>query len=144
MRSRARPPHGQDKGLGLAVLRAYNDWHIDEWCGAYPGRMIPQVNTNALDRFGDEFRIQLAWMRPRTARLADSCARYRAAGSRPARGMKGGVDRRPDDDLARVSAAVLSAAIAGSVVDPLVTDLDDDTLRATLIQLTRRMLELPE
>ncbi len=58
--------------------------------------------------------------------------------------MKGGVDRRPDDDLARVSAAVLSAAIAGSVVDPLVTDLDDDTLRATLIQLTRRMLELPE
>ena len=32
----------QDKDLGLAVLRAYNDWHIDEWCGAYPGRMIPQ------------------------------------------------------------------------------------------------------
>jgi predicted TIM-barrel fold metal-dependent hydrolase len=31
----------QDKDLGLAVLRAYNDWHIDEWCGAYPGRMIP-------------------------------------------------------------------------------------------------------
>ncbi|MGW0179070.1 amidohydrolase family protein [Nocardia sp. NPDC003345] len=33
----------QDKDLGLAVLRAYNDWHIDEWCGAYPGRMIPQA-----------------------------------------------------------------------------------------------------
>ena len=32
----------QDKDLGLAVLRAYNDWHIDEWCGTYPGRMIPQ------------------------------------------------------------------------------------------------------
>lgn len=32
-----------DKDLGLAVLRAYNDWHIDEWCGAYPGRMIPQA-----------------------------------------------------------------------------------------------------
>ncbi|HVU73801.1 MAG TPA: amidohydrolase family protein [Mycobacteriales bacterium] len=31
----------QDKDLALAVLRAYNDWHIDEWCGAYPGRMIP-------------------------------------------------------------------------------------------------------
>ncbi len=30
-----------DKDLGLAVLRAYNDWHIDEWCGTYPGRMIP-------------------------------------------------------------------------------------------------------
>jgi predicted TIM-barrel fold metal-dependent hydrolase len=30
-----------DKDLGLAVLRAYNDWHIDEWCGSYPGRFIP-------------------------------------------------------------------------------------------------------
>ena len=33
----------QDKDLGLAVLQAYNDWHIDQWCGAYPGRMIPQA-----------------------------------------------------------------------------------------------------
>ena len=33
----------RDKDLGLAVLRAYNDWHIDQWCGAYPGRMIPQA-----------------------------------------------------------------------------------------------------
>ena len=31
----------QDKDLGLAVLRAYNDWHVDEWCGTHPGRMIP-------------------------------------------------------------------------------------------------------
>jgi predicted TIM-barrel fold metal-dependent hydrolase len=31
----------EDKDLALAVLRAYNDWHIDEWCGSYPGRMIP-------------------------------------------------------------------------------------------------------
>ena len=23
------------------MLQAYNDWHIDEWCGAYPGRFIP-------------------------------------------------------------------------------------------------------
>jgi predicted TIM-barrel fold metal-dependent hydrolase len=30
-----------DKDLALAVLQAYNDWHIDEWCGAYPGRFIP-------------------------------------------------------------------------------------------------------
>ena len=30
-----------DKALALALLRAYNDWHIDEWCGAYPGRFIP-------------------------------------------------------------------------------------------------------
>ena len=31
----------QDKDAGLAILRAYNDWHIDEWCGTYPGRFIP-------------------------------------------------------------------------------------------------------
>jgi len=31
----------KDKGVSLKMLRAYNDWHIDEWCGAYPGRFIP-------------------------------------------------------------------------------------------------------
>jgi len=31
----------KDPDLGLAVLRAYNDWHIDEWCGTYEGRFIP-------------------------------------------------------------------------------------------------------
>ncbi len=31
----------QDKELALAVLQAYNDWHIDEWCGGAPGRFIP-------------------------------------------------------------------------------------------------------
>ncbi len=30
-----------DLDAGLAVLRAYNDWHVDEWCGTYPGRFIP-------------------------------------------------------------------------------------------------------
>jgi predicted TIM-barrel fold metal-dependent hydrolase len=30
-----------DKDLALAVIRAYNDWHVDEWCGAYPDRFIP-------------------------------------------------------------------------------------------------------
>ncbi len=23
------------------MVQAYNDWHIDEWCGTYPGRFIP-------------------------------------------------------------------------------------------------------
>jgi predicted TIM-barrel fold metal-dependent hydrolase len=30
-----------DKTRALAHLRAYNDWHVDEWCGAYPGRFMP-------------------------------------------------------------------------------------------------------
>ncbi len=31
----------EDPELGLALLQAYNDWHIEDWCGAYPGRFIP-------------------------------------------------------------------------------------------------------
>ena len=31
-----------DKDLSLVMLKAYNDWHIDEWCAAYPGRFIPR------------------------------------------------------------------------------------------------------
>jgi predicted TIM-barrel fold metal-dependent hydrolase len=31
----------EDKEIALELLRAYNDWHIEEWCGTYPGRMIP-------------------------------------------------------------------------------------------------------
>jgi predicted TIM-barrel fold metal-dependent hydrolase len=30
-----------DLEAGLAILQAYNDWHVDEWCGTYPGRFIP-------------------------------------------------------------------------------------------------------
>ena len=30
-----------DKEVSAVMLQAYNDWHIDEWCAAYPGRFIP-------------------------------------------------------------------------------------------------------
>jgi len=30
-----------DKDLSYVMLQAYNDWHIDEWCGSYSGRFIP-------------------------------------------------------------------------------------------------------
>jgi predicted TIM-barrel fold metal-dependent hydrolase len=33
--------NADDKDLAADVVRAYNDWHVDEWCGAYPGRFIP-------------------------------------------------------------------------------------------------------
>jgi predicted TIM-barrel fold metal-dependent hydrolase len=32
---------GPDTAINEVMIRAYNDWHIDEWCGAYPGRFIP-------------------------------------------------------------------------------------------------------
>ncbi|WP_242123888.1 amidohydrolase family protein [Sphingobium sp. Sx8-8] len=28
---------------GLRAVRAYNDWHVDEWCAAGPGRFIPMI-----------------------------------------------------------------------------------------------------
>ena len=30
-----------DKELALATLQAYNDWHVEDWAGAHPGRFIP-------------------------------------------------------------------------------------------------------
>ncbi|MCB2079216.1 MAG: amidohydrolase [Novosphingobium sp.] len=30
-----------DKKLALRHMQAWNDWHYDEWCMAYPGRFIP-------------------------------------------------------------------------------------------------------
>jgi len=31
----------ENKKNAQALISAYNDWHIDEWCGSYPGRNIP-------------------------------------------------------------------------------------------------------
>ncbi len=42
-----------------------------------------------------------------------------------------------------VRTAILSAAIGGAVVHPLVADLDDDTLRAELLAVARHLFELP-
>ena len=33
----------ENKKNALTLLKAYNDWHIDEWCGSYPGRNIPNA-----------------------------------------------------------------------------------------------------
>jgi predicted TIM-barrel fold metal-dependent hydrolase len=31
----------KDKDLAMLCVKAYNDWMLDEWCGAAPGRYIP-------------------------------------------------------------------------------------------------------
>jgi AcrR family transcriptional regulator len=51
-----------------------------------------------------------------------------------------GANANGDD---RVSAAMFTAAIGGAVMHPLVADLDDETLRAELLRLARRFLDLP-
>ncbi|HEX4529907.1 MAG TPA: amidohydrolase family protein [Acidimicrobiia bacterium] len=45
------------------MIRAYNDWHIDEWCGAYPGRFIPLALSGFV--LGDE------WMAGEIHRVAE-------------------------------------------------------------------------
>jgi predicted TIM-barrel fold metal-dependent hydrolase len=32
-----------DRDFGFVCLQAYNDWMIEEWCGAAPGRYIPLI-----------------------------------------------------------------------------------------------------
>ncbi|HLS75481.1 MAG TPA: amidohydrolase family protein [Nocardia sp.] len=32
--------HRKDE-ITVAMIQAYNDWHIEDWAGAYPGRFIP-------------------------------------------------------------------------------------------------------
>ena len=32
---------GPDRDVNRVMIEAYNDWHVDEWCGAYPDRFIP-------------------------------------------------------------------------------------------------------
>jgi AcrR family transcriptional regulator len=44
-------------------------------------------------------------------------------------------------DDSRVLAAMMSGAIANGVVHPLVGDIDDETLRAQLRRITRRLIE---
>lgn len=33
----------EDHDFSIALVQAYNDWHIEEWCGAYPARFIPMA-----------------------------------------------------------------------------------------------------
>jgi predicted TIM-barrel fold metal-dependent hydrolase len=60
----------QDAGLALAVLQAYNDWHIEDWCGAYPGRFIPCTIPPIWDPqlMADEIR--------RTAAMGSHCVSF--------------------------------------------------------------------
>ena len=41
-----------DRDLSHVMLQAYNDWHVDEWCTAYPGRFIPLGLTPVWDSQG--------------------------------------------------------------------------------------------
>jgi hypothetical protein len=42
-----------DSELAIAMLRAYNDWHIDDWCGKHPGPLHPPGDPAHLGPRGD-------------------------------------------------------------------------------------------
>ena len=52
-----------DQEYAAAMIRAYNDWHIDEWCGAYPGRFIPLAHLGV--------PLGAEWMADEIRRVAD-------------------------------------------------------------------------
>jgi predicted TIM-barrel fold metal-dependent hydrolase len=52
-----------DHDFVAAMTRAYNDWHIHEWAGAYPGRFIP-IGISG-------FMLGADWMAEEIHRLAD-------------------------------------------------------------------------
>jgi len=39
----------KDPELGMACIRAWNDWHLEAWYGPYPERIIPQGITSLSD-----------------------------------------------------------------------------------------------
>ena len=52
-----------DDEFVAAMLRAYNDWHIHAWCGAYPGRFIPLALSG--------FKLGPEWMAGEIRRVAE-------------------------------------------------------------------------
>ena len=52
-----------DLDFVAAMIRAYNDWHIQAWCGAHPGRFIPLALSG--------FKLGPEWMAEEIRRVAD-------------------------------------------------------------------------
>jgi hypothetical protein len=53
---------GPDLQVNEVMIRAYNDWHIDEWCGAAPGRFIPCASCRS-STWSSRRRSSGAWRR---------------------------------------------------------------------------------
>ena len=52
-----------DTELAASMIRAYNDWHIEEWAGAEPGRFIPLALSG--------FMLGAEWMAEEIHRVAE-------------------------------------------------------------------------
>jgi AcrR family transcriptional regulator len=111
------------------------------YAGGEPDRarevLVNQIVTLAVERRRMESTLTGD---PVLVRYFASHAPFRALMERLYR-ILAGEDGGPQ---ARTRAAMLTAAIGGAVMHPLVADLDDDVLRAHLLHLARRFLDLPE
>ncbi len=49
---------GPDLAVNEVMIKAYNDWHVDEWCASYPDRFIPCgiLPLFDVDKAADEVR----------------------------------------------------------------------------------------
>lgn len=59
-----------DPEIALAAVRAYNDWHVHDWCRAAPGRFIPMVLLPLWDVTATVAEIE------RTAALGVHCVAF--------------------------------------------------------------------
>ncbi|MCK9902639.1 hypothetical protein CC117_26530 [Parafrankia colletiae] len=120
----------------LARMEATIDDAEEEqsWAGARERLLINMVNL-AVER---RQTVGVILMDPGIARLAPKNASFRRVMGRMRRLLLG---NEPGPDGA-VRTAMVIAAISGAAVHPLAFDLDDDTLRAQLLPLAKRFLDL--
>src|SRR5437588_641672 len=72
---------GPDRDVNVIMIQAYNDWHVDEWCGAHPERFIPCGILPLWDAELAAAEVRRLAGKGRTVTRAG-----RATSSRPARG----------------------------------------------------------
>ena len=75
---------------------------------------------------------------PIMLRCLEQHAPFRRVMDRLNRILMGGIP----DPQSRVRAAMVASAVAGTVIHPLVVDLDDETLRSLLLKEVRKLLPL--
>jgi AcrR family transcriptional regulator len=106
-----------------------------------PDRVRDELITRIVDLAVERRRMESTLLGdPVIVRLLANYQRHRQVMQRLHR-MLMGADAGP---RANVRAAMLVAAIGGAVMHPLVIGMNEDTMRAELIRLARRFLDLPD
>jgi AcrR family transcriptional regulator len=100
-------------------------------------RVLRQVIELAVERRSMVSAVQHD---PVIVRMLATHEPFRQLMDRLTQALTGG---RSDVDT-RVRVAMVSAAIGGVVSQPLIADLDDDTLAAELLRLARELLDRPD